>query len=380
MKILIAPDKFKDALDAKQVCTAIAEGIRLYDESIDTVEFPMADGGNGTAALLTWHNKGKMINVQVSDPLGRPVEASYGLSGDKKTAYIEMASASGIELLKNNERNPRKASTRGTGQLIKDAIHKGAENIILGIGGSATNDAGIGMAHALGFRFLDQNKNEVFPTGENLEKIKHIEKTKEVNLPEHINVIVACDVNNPLYGENGAAYIYGPQKGASTEDVKFLDEGLRNIARVFHGFTGKDVGHEPGAGAAGGLGAGCIVFLDAILKQGIQLFMEATQFEESLHQVDLIITGEGKLDSQSLQGKVVDGICKKAQEKKIPVAALCGSLVLNADEIKKSRLIYASSILNGPVSLEEALKQTPALLKLSSYQLTSLFMAGKATS
>lgn len=379
MKVLIAPDKFKDALDAKQVCKAIAEGIHSFDNAINTVQFPMADGGNGTAALLTWHNKGRMVKTEVVDPIGRPAEASYGLSGDQKTAYIEMATASGIELLKIEERNPRKTHTKGTGMLIRHAINQGAKTIILGIGGSATNDAGIGMAHELGYRFLNKDEEEVEPVGENLGIIKQVRKTEKTQQLRDIKVIVACDVNNPLFGRNGAACVYAPQKGANEKDIAFLDEGLKNIGRVFEQFYSKDVSLEPGAGAAGGLGAGCTVFLNASLKPGITLFMEATEFEEAMRGVDLIITGEGKLDNQSLQGKVIDGICRKAQEKNIPVAALCGSLNLNTEALKASRLIYAASILPGPKLLKEAIEETSPALKMAASQLISLYCAGKSS-
>lgn len=353
MKILLAPDKFRGSLDAQQVCQAMTEGIAMVSSEIEVVSLPMADGGEGTLDLLLWYSGGKKIKIKVSDPLGRIIEAEYGISANGKTAFIEMATASGLRLLTQEERNPLITSTFGTGELIKSAIETGVENIILGIGGSATNDAGIGMAHALGWHFLDDKGQELVPIGENLVKIKNIIPPPA---PDGMAIVVACDVTNPLYGENGAAYIYAPQKGANIAMVKQLDAGLQNISAIIEKDFEKNIASVAGTGAAGGLGFGAMFFLNAELKEGVKLLMDLCDFDEKLKDVNLIITGEGKIDGQTLQGKLIKGITHRANKFNIPIAAICGTLDVSPKELQEIGINYATSILNRPMNLDDALK------------------------
>lgn len=355
MKILLAPDKFRGSLDAPQVCEAMTEGIRMVSPEIEVVSLPMADGGEGTLDLLLWYSGGKKQTAKVEDPLGRKIDAEYGLSADGKTAFIEMATASGLRLLKTEERNPLKTSTFGTGELIKIVLEAGVKNIILGIGGSATTDAGIGMAAALGWQFLDENGKELKYTGENLIKVKRIQSPVS-NHQSPISITVACDVTNPLFGENGAAYIYGPQKGADKQAVEQLDKGLRNIAKVFERDFGKDYAKIAGTGAAGGLGFGAMAFINAELKEGVKLLMDFCDFDKNLKDVNLIITGEGKIDNQTLQGKLIKGITDRATHAKIPIAAICGTLDVSPKALQEIGINYATSILNRPMDLNDALK------------------------
>ena len=372
MKVLIASDSFKDALSAMEVCKAISKGLLLASSKITPVLFPMADGGEGTSEILTFHSGGHMLEVDVQDPLFRPIKASYGLSGDKKTAFIEMAEASGIQLLKPEERKASQTSSIGTGELLKDAMHKGVSKILLGIGGSATNDAGMGMATALGFKFLDKNKKVLSPIGANLIKVDQVVSPDNWNL--HCAIEVICDVDNPLFGPKGAAYIYSPQKGASEEEVKLLDAGLKHFAQVLEQAFRKDYSEIAGTGAAGGLGFGALTFLNAGLKPGIEALMDYTNFEAQLEGVDLIITGEGRLDQQTLNGKLIQGICKMANSQSVPVIALCGSLEASPEQIKAIGLKAAYSILNRPMSLQEALADTACLLEKTSFNVINTWL------
>ncbi|WP_435354210.1 glycerate kinase [Emticicia sp. SJ17W-69] len=368
MKILLAPDKFRGSLEAPQVCQAMAEGIAMVSSEIEVVSLPMADGGEGTLDLLLWYSKGKKQQIKVHDPLGRIIEAEYGISADGKTAFIEMATASGLRLLNTEERNPLITSTLGTGEFINAAIEAGVEHIILGIGGSATNDAGIGMAHALGWRFLDNRGEELVPIGENLLKIEKIIEPKRT----YIKPVVACDVTNPLFGENGAAYIYAPQKGANKEAVQTLDKGLENIANIIKRDFGKDFAQIAGTGAAGGLGFGAMFFLDAQLQEGVKLLMDFCNFNQHLKDVQLIITGEGKIDGQTLQGKLIKGISDQATKSNIPIAAICGTLDVTPLELQEMGINYATSILNRPMLLDEALKYGYEGVRNATFYLVNL--------
>jgi glycerate kinase len=358
MKIIIAPDKFKGSLTAEEVVIAITEGIRSFNPEIEVIQFPLADGGDGTAFILTNHFKGKFIPIKVHDPLFKIIEAVYGYAERIKTAFIEMSAASGLRLVPKEKQNPLYTTTLGTGEMIRDAISRGAERIILGIGGSATNDAGIGMASAIGYIFLDPAGIELKPVGENLEVIYSIKDSNLLFNPSEIDVHIACDVDNPLYGRRGAAYIYGPQKGAEPDTIRKLDKGLRNFAKIVRKKYGKDISRLPGAGAAGGLGAGAVVFLNAHLRSGIELVMDITGFEEELKTADLILTGEGKIDKQTFQGKVIDGVARLAGKYNIPILAVCGEMELKAQELKKHGIIESRSLVNHFGSLEKALKNT----------------------
>ena len=365
MKILLAPDKFKGSLTAVEVCAAMTEGIRLADSTATVVAVPMADGGEGTADVLTQATAGVWHTAVVQNPLGRPIEAGYGISGDGTTAFIEMAQASGLRLLNQSECNPFTTNTFGTGELIRHAAERGVTHIVLGIGGSATNDAGTGMAAALGWRFLDVAGQELRPCGGNL---AHIQTIIPPEIEWNISVEVACDVTNPLVGIQGASYIYGPQKGATPADLPMLDAGMQHWADVVKNQFGIDLATMPGAGAAGGLGAGAVLFLKARLTEGVQLVIQHTRLAEKLAGVDLVLTGEGRIDRQTLQGKLIAGITRLAQSENIPVVALCGSLQLSPDELATLGLTSAFAITPGPVSLENALTNAAEYVKRTTFQ------------
>lgn len=367
MKIVLAPDKFKGALTGNEFCDAAAEGIKKAFPAAEIIRLPLADGGDGTIEILTDHLQGELINVTVSDPLFRPIEASYLWLEAKKTAFIEMAEASGMKLLNSAEQNCRKTTTFGTGEFVAKAIEKGAEAIILGIGGSATNDCGIGMATALGYRFLDENGKEIQPIGENLIKIHQIDTTNVHPKLASTNIQIACDVTNPLYGENGAAYIYGPQKGASPSDVELLDNGLRNIANIIQKQFNIDLQNIEGSGAAGGMGAGTTTFLHGKLTSGIELVKSLLDFDQQIQNADWIITGEGKLDDQTFSGKTITGVIESAQQQHIPVAVFCGATDLSIEAQEKLGVQYVNAITKGASSLEDAMKHSYENLKYAVY-------------
>lgn len=349
-KIVIAPDKFKGSLSALDFCTIVEQAIIRVCPDINVEKSPLADGGDGTIDVLQYYIGGDRIELQVNDPLFRTVKARYLLSSDKKTAYIEMSAASGIRLLSNNELNPMQTSTYGTGELIKDAVARGAKHIILGIGGSSTNDAGIGMARALGYRLLDDEGKELVGTGADLLRLKDIEPIKVLPYLKDVSFEVACDVDNQLFGLGGAAFVYGKQKGASDAMIVKLDDGLRNFNSVVEKLKHKSLQNIPGAGAAGGLGGGCIVFLDARLSPGIQLVMKKANFKSMIQDADWVITGEGCLDQQTLAGKVVKGVMEAVTNQKL--AVFCGSHTLrNAADY----FDYIGELLLHSQSLDDAI-------------------------
>lgn len=369
MKILLAPDKFKDAISAKAACEAMQEGIAMADSNVEGIALPLADGGEGTAEVLTENSQGEWHTVQTFDPLGRNTEVSIGLSPDHKTAYIEMAKASGLQLLSKNERNCFYTSSSGTGVMIKKAVEWGVENIMLGIGGSATCDGGAGMASSLGYQFRDKNGSLVEPTGDNLKKVDTIETGNVKQGLNQVNIAVACDVDNFLTGAQGAAYVYGPQKGAREDQLSSLENGLKNLANRIKEHLELDVENLPGAGAAGGLGAGSKAFLGATLRTGIDLVLEQVNFRQYLNSVDWVITGEGTFDDQSTHGKVIQGVIREADGFNIPVAALCGSLQASPQTINNLGLAYATSILRQPCSIQHAIDRTYDDLAYASFHL-----------
>lgn len=314
MNILICPDKFKGSLSAQQAAEAIAKGILNKRKKSDIQCMPLADGGEGTLEVVQQMHGGKWVSVQVNDPLFRPIDASYLWLADQKTAYIEMARASGLGLLLKKEQNPLKTSTLGTGELIKHAAHAGATCIVLTIGGSATNDAGIGMAAALGYTFLDATGVALEPIGENLEQICAI---KGSNPYSAIQFIVLSDVTNPLYGPNGAAQVYAKQKGANIGMVKQLDKGLINVAK----WLSPDM---PGAGAAGGLGAGAVYFLGATLVPGAEWLLNKIHIDRAIRKADFIVTGEGKIDQQSWSGKLISQVISRTDKQLKQSILVCG--------------------------------------------------------
>ncbi|MDC6366173.1 MULTISPECIES: glycerate kinase [Flavobacteriaceae] len=372
MKFVLAPDKYKGSLSGAEFCLAVESGIRKVFPNAEVLKKPLADGGDGTIEVVCDYLKATPIKVTVKDPLFREITTEYLLAEDGKTAFIEMSEASGYKLLAKEEMNCMHTTSMGTGQMIVDAMDRGAKEIVLGIGGSATNDCGMGMAVALGYGFLDSDEAVLKPIGENLSKVSKIETTKVHDKLKEVQIKVACDVTNPLYGPNGAAKVYATQKGASKEEVEFLDEGLKSFAKVLETSFGKDVQNIPGAGAAGGMGAGAIVFLNAVLTSGVDLIMEMANFEEALVGVDWVITGEGQLDNQTLAGKTINGVIKSAKAKNIPVAAFCGSVSITIAQMQEMGLDYAISILTQIGSLEEAKANSDANLELASFNFAQL--------
>ncbi|MEL7252119.1 MAG: glycerate kinase [Bacteroidota bacterium] len=369
MRYLIATDSFKDALPAAEVCAAIERGLKLANPAAQTIKLPLADGGEGTAEVLTQLTGGETITSHVLAPLGRSIAAQYGMQIDTQTAFIDMAAASGLQLLKPEERNPMLTSTYGTGQLIRDAIAHGVRKIVLGIGGSATNDGGIGMATALGHQFLDADGRQLSGIGADLRAVSQWVPSRE-KLP---TIEVLCDIDNPLCGPGrGAAYVYGPQKGAMPQQVEELDQGLQQLANVVQQRTGRDFASVPGAGAAGGLGFGALAFLGATLQSGIQTVLEYANFDQHLQQCDYVITGEGKLDDQTLQGKLIQGLCSRAVAQRKPVIALCGAMLASPNAISAIGLEAAFSIQSQPRSLAEALQHTAEDLAGTAFQIGRL--------
>lgn len=363
MKILIAPDSFKENLSAKEVAQAIERGIKRVDENIQTSIVPMADGGEGTVESLVEATDGQIINVKVKDPLMRDIDSYYGVLGDRKTAVIEMAAASGLALLEKDERNPMDTTSFGTGQLIKYAIEEGYKNIIIGIGGSATNDGGAGMLMALGAKLLDANGEDIGLGAKGLGKLKSIDLYNFHEDIKDCNFVVACDVDNPLVGKRGASYVFGPQKGADEHMVKILDANLENFGKVVEDTLGISLLQYPGAGAAGGMGAALLAFLDAELERGIDIVIEATQLERKIMDSNLVITGEGKIDGQTQFGKTPYGIATLAKKYNKPVIAIAGGIGEDASVLYEKGIDSIFSIVNKPMTLEEAMVHGESLLE-----------------
>ena len=363
-KIVIASDSFKGCLSSLEIAQAAEAGIRKILPYCEIVGIPVADGGEGTTEALVAAMNGHFVACEVHDPLMNLIRVEYGILGDGLTAVIEMASASGLTLVPAEKRNPMLTTTFGTGELIKDAIQRGCRRLLIGIGGSATNDAGTGMLQALGFRFFDKTGNELGKGGQILEQITRIDSGNV--LPELQDAVftVACDVNNPFSGENGAAYIYARQKGADDAMIRQLDKGLTQFAAVIRASSGKDIDAIPGAGAAGGLGGGFLAFLPATLKPGIQMVLEALDFEGRIQNADLIITGEGKLDRQTGMGKTPAGILEVAKRRHIPVVAI-GGAVEETDSLMQQGFLAVMSIQPGPVSLKQAMNQSFAKMQVA---------------
>lgn len=372
MKIVIAPDSFKGSLSGKEAADAIERGLRRALENIDVVKVPMADGGEGTVQSLVDATRGKIIKLRVKDPLFRDIESFYGILGDGKTAIIEMAAASGLPLLMSEERNPLVTTTYGTGELIKHALDMGCRNIIMGIGGSATNDGGTGMASALGVRFLDSAGKEIGFGGGALNNLKSIDITGIDERIKECRIVAACDVDNPLTGTNGASYIFGPQKGADEATVKILDNNLERYGSILENTLGISVVNLPGAGAAGGLGAGLLAFLNAELKRGIDIVIEATGLEDKLKDADIVITGEGMIDYQTMFGKTPYGVAKLASKYNIPVIAIAGGIGSRAEVLYENGFNSIFSIVDKPMPLEEAVEKADILLERTAERIMRL--------
>lgn len=363
MKIVIAPDSFKGSLSAEKVADNIEIGIRRVLNAADIIKVPMADGGEGTVQSLVDGTGGKIVKLKVKDPLMKDIDSFYGILGDRKTAIIEMAAASGLTLLDEIERNPMKTTTYGTGELVLDAVKKGCREIILGLGGSATNDGGAGFLAALGVRFKDKNGNIISPVGGELNKLWDIDISSLDKRLKECVFIAACDVDNPLTGEKGASFIFGSQKGADENMVKLLDDNLNHYADVIKTVLGADIKDHPGAGAAGGLGAGILAFLKAELKRGIDIVIQFSDLERKIKGADLIITGEGMTDYQTRFGKTPYGVCKLGNKYNIPVIALSGGLGKDYRKLYEFGFKSIFSIADKPMKLEESIRNTGSLLQ-----------------
>ena len=361
-KIVVASDSFKGCLSSMQVADAVERAVLQACPACDVIKIDVADGGEGTMDALQHTLGGHKIWLEVSDPLGRPVRASYVILEDGTSAVVEMAVASGLTLLSPEERNPLETSTYGTGQLIADALNKGCRKFLIGIGGSATNDAGMGMLQALGYRFTDAQGNVLCGCGESLEKVASIDASSASPALKESEFIVACDVDAPLYGPKGAAYVFAPQKGADTETVERLDNGLKHFSEVVAKSMDviEEYAHTHGAGAAGGLGFGLMTFLNARLVSGINMVLDAIGFDSIIKDADLIITGEGRIDSQTLAGKTPYGVLQRAKLQGIPVVAIGGSVQLEPEETEAAG--FASILQTTPpdTRIEDALNPKTA--------------------
>ncbi|WP_182031005.1 glycerate kinase [Vibrio sp. B1FLJ16] len=377
MKIVIAPDSYKESLSAIEVAEAIETGFKRVFPDWQYVKCPVADGGEGSVEALVDASGGHLVKTQVVGPLGEPHQAFYGISGDKKTAFIEMAAASGIELVPVEQRNPYTATSYGTGQLIEHALEQGIRHLILCIGGSATNDAGCGMMQALGVSFKDAQGNELPYGGLALKSLENIDVTGlDPRLTECL-IEVACDVTNPLTGTNGASYVYGPQKGATPEMVVRLDAALANFAEVVERDLNKQVNDIPGAGAAGGMGAAFCGFLTAELRPGIDIMTQAVGLEAIVQDADLVITGEGRLDSQSVNGKVPVGVAKVAKRYNLPVIAIAGALADDVEEVYSHGIDAAFDTVYKITTFDEIVAQAKTNVIRSSFNIAAALKLGQ---
>jgi glycerate kinase len=377
MNILIAPDSFKDCLSSKKVAQNIETGIRRIMPEANIKILPVADGGEGTVEALVDATGGKIVRVNVHDPLMRKIESFFGILGDKKTAVIEMAAASGIELLKENERNPWITTTYGTGELIRHALDKGCEKFVIGVGGSATNDAGVGMAQALGAKFLNSQGKQIGYGGGSLKEISEIDLTNLDNRIKRSQILVACDVDNPLYGTEGAAFVYSPQKGADKQMAKKLDENLRHFANKIKKVLNINIRNNKGSGAAGGLGAGLMVFLKAKLRPGFEIIKDIVKLEKEIDKADIVITGEGRIDYQTQFGKTPYGIAQAAGKFNKPLIAIAGSLGERVEELYTKGFDFIIPVIDKPMDMEYALKNADVLIQNAAERTFRLILLTK---
>lgn len=377
MKIVIAPDSYKESLTAMEVATAIEAGFRQVLPDAEYHKLPMADGGEGTVQSLVDATDGSIIEQRVTGPLGEQVDGFYGLMGDGKTAIIEMAAASGLHLVTPEQRNPLLTTTFGTGELIKAALDKGVEHIIVGIGGSATNDGGIGMAQALGIKMQDAKGNEIGYGGGELARLAHIDTRSVDPRLAKIKLEVACDVDNPLCGPKGAAHVFGPQKGATPEMVKQLDANLAHYAEIINNQQDRDVKEMAGAGAAGGLGAALLGLLDASLRPGIDIVMDAVNLTDIVADADLVITGEGRIDSQTIHGKTPIGVARTAKKFHTPVIGIAGCLSDDCDVVYDHGIDAVFSVVPRAMELADALDEAAFNVQMTARNVAAMLTVGK---
>lgn len=360
-KIVVASDSFKGSLTSFQVAQSVERAVCEACPSCKVIKVNVADGGEGTMEALQQALGGTKVSLTVADPLNRPVQATYCILADEMTAVLEMSAASGLTLLSSEERNPSKTSTVGTGELIRDALDRGCRKFLVGIGGSATNDAGMGMLHALGYRFKDAEGKELIPVGGSMVRVASIDMSACHPALVEAEFVVACDVKAPLYGPEGAAYVFASQKGADKAMVEDLDEGLRNLAKVSSKMMRYDCSAQEGSGAAGGLGFAFRQFLGARLEKGVEMVLDAIHFDELIHGADLVITGEGCIDSQTLTGKTPYGVAQRAIRQGIPVVALGGQVSINQYQAGLAGFQGVMQVTPADMSLEEAMRPETAV-------------------
>jgi glycerate 2-kinase len=377
MKVVVAPDKFRGSLSAAEAASAIARGVLAADPTAIVDCVPMADGGEGTVEALVAATGGSIRAVEVTGPLGEPVRASFGLLGDGTTAVLEMAAASGLALVPRDRRDPSKTTTRGTGELLLAAIDAGAKRLILGIGGSATNDAGAGFGQALGYRLLDRDGRDLEPGGAALDRLDRINASARDPRLLDVEVVVACDVDNPLCGPRGASSVYGPQKGADAAMIAVLDCNLGHFAAVVERDLGIAIADLPGAGAAGGLGGGLVAFAAGRLEPGVSLVIRTINLAERLKNADLCLTGEGSIDASSTFGKTAVGVARLARSLGCPTIALAGTLGPGAEGVLDEGVNAILSLCPGPLSLDEAVVRASELLTKIATQAVRCFLAGR---
>ncbi|MYM60012.1 glycerate kinase [Vibrio sp. OCN044] len=371
MKIVIAPDSYKESLTAMEVATAIEQGFKKVMPNAEYIKLPMADGGEGTVQSLVDATNGSILTAKVTGPLGETVEGFYGLLGDGSTAVIEMAAASGLHLVNPDERNPMLTTTFGTGELIKQALDSGVTHIILGIGGSATNDGGMGMAQALGARFYDKSGADLGYGGGALSELARIDLSGLDKRLKDVTLEVACDVDNPLCGPKGASHVFGPQKGATPEMVEQLDTNLAHFADVIRQTTGREVNNQAGAGAAGGLGAALLGLLNAKLRAGINIVTDFVKLEQEVRDATLVITGEGRIDSQTIYGKTPIGVARIAKKYHLPVIGIAGSVSKDCHVVYEHGIDAVYSVVLGATDLPTALKEAKSNIEISARNIAS---------
>jgi glycerate kinase len=376
MRIVVAPDSYKGSVSAVGTANAMEKGIKEIFPSAEVIKVPIADGGEGTVEALVTATDGQIIYQDVVGPLGDIIKSYWGILGDEKTAVIEMAAASGLPLVPNDKKDPRITTTYGTGQLIHAALERGLKKIIIGVGGSATNDGGCGMAQALGGKFLDAEGHELPYGGAALARLDRVDLSElDIRLKDTV-IIVACDVDNPLCGAKGATAVYGPQKGASPEMVLELDAALKHFAGKVGKATGKEVAEYPGAGAAGGLGAGLLYFTNATLRPGVEIVLETTGFESLVQSAQLVITGEGRTDFQTAFGKAPVGVAKLAEKYNVPTLCLSGGLGQGYEDVLHHGIGGLMSTVPGPMNLDECMERGAELIEMGTRRLCLIVKVG----
>ncbi|MGV4276673.1 glycerate kinase [Citrobacter farmeri] len=377
MKIVIAPDSYKESLSALEVANAIEQGFREIWPDADYVKIPVADGGEGTVEAMVEATTGRIVEVDVTGPLGEPVTAFYGLSGDARTAFIEMAAASGLEQVPVTLRDPLKTTSWGTGELIRHALDVGVDHIIIGLGGSATNDGGAGMVQALGAKLLDAQQNDIGQGGAALEALSQIDISQLDKRLAACRIEVACDVTNPLTGKEGASAVFGPQKGATAETIDRLDTALAHYAQIIARDLKVDVLELAGGGAAGGMGAALYAFCGAQLRRGIEIVTDALQLDACVADADLVITGEGRIDSQTIHGKVPVGVAKVAKRYHKPVIGIAGSLTADVGIVHEHGLDAVFSVIYTVCTLDDALKNAAENVRMTARNVAATLKMGQ---